>query len=83
MVESLMTEYGTEIIPLYHALLNACGGDYAEAARRIVEGKKTTLKGFFLNFLFNFLLYFSQKRNAKEIKIWIYDIDAVALLNTS
>ena len=40
MVESLITEYGTDILPSYYALLNACGGDYAEASRRIEEGEQ-------------------------------------------
>lgn len=40
MVQSLIAEHGTDISLLCHALLNACGDDYAEAVRRIVEGNK-------------------------------------------
>lgn len=57
MVESLVTEYGTEIPLLYRALLNVCGGDYAEAARRIEEGKQNFLKTIFFVFYYFFFVF--------------------------
>ncbi|KAL7026050.1 hypothetical protein ACKWTF_013764 [Chironomus riparius] len=40
IVESLVNDYGFDIHLLYHALLDACNGDYAETVRIIAEAKK-------------------------------------------
>jgi len=52
-------EYETDTVTVYQALLNACGGDYNEASRRIMEGNKILYNSFFLISIKNFNHHFN------------------------